>query len=70
MSRNVTVKNLASGEIIEDTADVVISAKGGLNEVMWPKIKGLEEFQGKLVHSGAWDDRCVGPVASSIPRPC
>jgi cation diffusion facilitator CzcD-associated flavoprotein CzcO len=55
----VTVKNLKTGEIIEDSADVVISAKGGLNEVAWPKIKGLEEYQGKLVHSGAWDERCV-----------
>ncbi|KAH6691332.1 hypothetical protein F5X68DRAFT_252255 [Plectosphaerella plurivora] len=53
---DVTVKNLKTGEIIEDSADVVISAKGGLNDISWPKIKGLEEFQGKLVHSGAWDD--------------
>ncbi|KAJ4340575.1 hypothetical protein N0V95_007474 [Ascochyta clinopodiicola] len=44
------------GEIIEDVANVVISAKGGLNQILWPNIKNLKTYQGKLIHSGAWDD--------------
>ncbi|KZM18733.1 uncharacterized protein EKO05_0006626 [Ascochyta rabiei] len=53
---NVEIKNLKTGEIIEDTADVVVTAKGDLNQIKWPKIKNLETYQGKLMHSGAWDD--------------
>jgi cation diffusion facilitator CzcD-associated flavoprotein CzcO len=43
----------------KDTADVVISARGGLNKIAWPKIEGLGNFKGKLMHSGAWDERCI-----------
>ncbi|KAJ8117410.1 hypothetical protein OPT61_g1397 [Boeremia exigua] len=52
----VTVRNLKTDEIIEDTANVVISAKGGLNQIMWPKIKNLNLYKGNLMHSGAWDE--------------
>lgn len=55
--RRVKVHNLETDEIFEDTANMVISAKGGLNEVKWPKIKGLGDYKGKLIHSGAWDER-------------
>jgi cation diffusion facilitator CzcD-associated flavoprotein CzcO len=58
--------NLKTGDIIEDTANVVISAKGGLNQIMWPKIKNLETYQGKLIHSGAWDDKYVQTHCSPI----
>ncbi|KAH6995475.1 hypothetical protein BKA56DRAFT_473041 [Ilyonectria sp. MPI-CAGE-AT-0026] len=52
----VKIRNLKSNEVFEETTDIVISAKGGLNQIMWPKVKGLDEYQGKLVHSGAWDE--------------
>ncbi|KAH6672644.1 hypothetical protein F5X68DRAFT_141085 [Plectosphaerella plurivora] len=53
---HVKVKNLKTGELVDDTADVIISCKGGLNQIMWPKVKNFETYQGKLVHSGAWDE--------------
>ena len=34
----------ASGEILESTADVLISARGALNELAWPDIEGLNSF--------------------------
>ncbi|KAM0276426.1 hypothetical protein ACHAQH_006778 [Verticillium albo-atrum] len=52
----VKVRNLESGLVFKEVADVVISAKGGLNQIQWPKVKGLEEYKGRLVHSGAWDE--------------
>ncbi|KAF9776181.1 hypothetical protein IL306_005672, partial [Fusarium sp. DS 682] len=53
---HVTVRDLKTDCVFEDAADVVISAQGGLNQIAWPKIDGLAEFEGKLMHSGAWDE--------------
>ncbi|KAM5361894.1 hypothetical protein ACJZ2D_012839 [Fusarium nematophilum] len=53
----VKIHNIKTGEVFEDTANVVISAKGGLNQIMWPRIKGLGDYRGKLIHSGEWDER-------------
>ncbi|KAI1049953.1 hypothetical protein LB506_001854 [Fusarium annulatum] len=52
------VKNIKTGETFEDTANILVSAKGGLNQIAWPEIKGLKQFAGKLMHSGAWDESC------------
>ncbi|CZR42542.1 monooxygenase family protein [Fusarium proliferatum ET1] len=54
----LTVKNVKTGETFEDTANILVSAKGGLNQIAWPEIKGLKQFAGKLMHSGAWDESC------------
>jgi cation diffusion facilitator CzcD-associated flavoprotein CzcO len=54
--RKITVTNLATGEIFEDKADVLITARGQLNEVNWPNVPGMDKFQGKLLHSAEWDD--------------
>ncbi len=37
------------------TADVFISAVGGLSEPAIPDLPGLERFQGKVMHSARWD---------------
>jgi cation diffusion facilitator CzcD-associated flavoprotein CzcO len=37
------------------TADVVVSAAGGLSEPKLPPIPGVESFEGKLMHSAEWD---------------
>jgi cation diffusion facilitator CzcD-associated flavoprotein CzcO len=37
------------------TADVLISAAGGLSDPKTPDVPGLERFQGKVFHSAAWD---------------
>jgi cation diffusion facilitator CzcD-associated flavoprotein CzcO len=57
------------------TADLLISAGGGLNEPSVPKLIGLETFQGTIFHSAYWDHRhnltgrdvaVVGTGASAI----
>jgi cation diffusion facilitator CzcD-associated flavoprotein CzcO len=54
---NITVQNLATGETIQDQADVLISARGTLNTPSWPEIDGLETYKGKVMHSAKWDER-------------
>jgi cation diffusion facilitator CzcD-associated flavoprotein CzcO len=44
------------GSAYEEEADVVIQATGSLNAWKWPAVKGLMDFQGKLMHSAQWDD--------------
>ncbi|KAL3436128.1 hypothetical protein BDV09DRAFT_203574 [Aspergillus tetrazonus] len=44
------------GRIFEDSADVLITETGLLNEWKWPAIPGLHGFKGKLLHSAAWDE--------------
>ncbi|KAL2024166.1 hypothetical protein VTK56DRAFT_9322 [Thermocarpiscus australiensis] len=51
----IQVQNLSTGETFEDVANVLITARGQLNEISWPDIPGLDKFQGKMMHSGAWD---------------
>lgn len=53
----MTVENLKTGEIFVDKADVVISARGSLNEINWPQIPGLDGVKIPVMHSAAWDDR-------------
>jgi hypothetical protein len=66
--RRLIVKNNKTGESFEDTANILVSAKGGLNQVAWPQIKGLKQFGGKLMHSGAWDERSVKGLLASSER--
>jgi len=47
---------MKTGEIIHDDTDVLISARGGLNEFVWPEIPGLETFQGEVMHSAKWNE--------------
>ncbi|KAJ8105299.1 hypothetical protein OPT61_g10263 [Boeremia exigua] len=35
--------------------DFLVSAVGQLNQPRYPKIEGLEDFQGKVMHSARWD---------------
>jgi cation diffusion facilitator CzcD-associated flavoprotein CzcO len=37
------------------TADVVVSGMGALSEPAYPKLPGLETFEGKAFHSARWD---------------
>jgi cation diffusion facilitator CzcD-associated flavoprotein CzcO len=43
----------AADEMIE--AEIFVSAVGQLNRPAYPKLKGLEKFQGKTFHSAIWD---------------
>lgn len=47
--------SVGSANEIEVEADVLINGSGFLSKWSWPKIKGIETYQGTLVHSAAWD---------------
>ena len=53
---NLQIKDLTTGETFEDRAEFFINAGGVLNNWKWPNIPGLESFQGKLMHSAAYDE--------------
>jgi cation diffusion facilitator CzcD-associated flavoprotein CzcO len=55
---HVQVKNLKTGEVLHDKADVLISARGNLNNPAWPEIEGLQTFKGEVMHSAKWNERC------------
>ncbi len=57
------------------TADVVVAAPGPLHEPSFPDVPGIEDFQGEMFHSAAWDHdydlrgkrvAVIGSGASSI----
>ena len=48
------VQELVSGRSFEDICDIFIYACGYLNDWAWPKISGLDEYEGELVHSANW----------------
>ena len=43
------------GEIVKDEGDVLLTGIGNLNKWEWPQLKGLHDFEGKLLHSAEWD---------------
>ena len=49
------LKDLASKNEVEETADILINASGPLNQWKWPEISGLHDYQGRLLHSANWD---------------
>lgn len=56
-SRKIKVTNLSTGETFVDAANILITARGQLNDISWPGIPGLDRFKGKVMHSGEWDTR-------------
>jgi cation diffusion facilitator CzcD-associated flavoprotein CzcO len=44
------------GSVFSDSCSVLISSSGSLNNWKWPDIPGLHDFQGKLLHTAAWDE--------------
>ncbi|OGM45371.1 flavin-binding monooxygenase [Aspergillus bombycis] len=53
---DITVQNCVTGEVIQDTCDVLYACIGALNDWKWPDIRGLDTFKGKLLHSASWDE--------------
>ncbi|KAK3699197.1 hypothetical protein LTR37_016558 [Vermiconidia calcicola] len=45
----------ADGEVFEDTSDIIVSARGNLNNKQWPNVEGLWDFKGEIMHSSAWN---------------
>lgn len=58
------------GKVFEDTSDVLISARGNLNNIAWPEIEGLKSFKGEVMHSAAWNTSFVKPIERSLKIPC
>lgn len=52
----VNVRNLENNELVEDRAEIFINAGGVLNNWKWPVIPGLNEFQGKMMHSANYEE--------------
>lgn len=50
---NQTAQDGSVKEII-DECDILLHATGVLNKFKWPKIKGLETFKGKMIHTARW----------------
>ncbi|KAF1816732.1 FAD/NAD(P)-binding domain-containing protein [Eremomyces bilateralis CBS 781.70] len=50
------IKNLDTGDIIDDHAEFFINAGGVLNNWKWPDIPGLQDYRGKLMHSAAYEE--------------
>lgn len=63
--RKVVVKNETDGTTFTDEANIVVGARGTLNDYKWPEIPGLKDFKGTLMHSAAWDSRSVLQFVSS-----
>ena len=60
----VKLQDVKSGNIFSDRCDVLITAIGNLNEWRWPKIPGLHDFEGQIIHSAAWDPKYDYKVCS------
>lgn len=50
------MESLLTGEVLVDEADIVISARGTLNDISWPKVEGFSDLAIPVMHSAAWDD--------------
>ena len=61
----VKMENVKTGEVFEDSADVLMQGIGVLNEWKWPSIPGLQDYQGKLLHSASWDEHFDHKVCPS-----
>lgn len=55
--RKLKIEKTATGEVFDDDADIVVACKGNLNTPSWPKIEGIKNFKGEMMHSAAWNDR-------------
>ncbi|KAG0649281.1 sterigmatocystin biosynthesis monooxygenase stcW [Hyphodiscus hymeniophilus] len=45
----------ADGTQFEDECEILVNGSGVLNKPKYPNIPGMNEFGGKIMHSGAWD---------------
>ncbi|KAJ5531135.1 hypothetical protein N7527_004528 [Penicillium freii] len=55
---NVQIQDIESSSTYTDQCDILIQATGALNDWKWPKIPGLHDFKGNLMHSASWDESC------------
>ncbi|KAI3401753.1 hypothetical protein diail_9417 [Diaporthe ilicicola] len=53
----VVTRNLVTGEVVRDWCHVLIHATGYLNKPAWPKVPGLEDYEGIKAHSADYDPK-------------
>lgn len=53
----MSIESLDTGEKLEEYVDIVVSARGFLNDIKWPSIPGWENFKGEKMHSAAWNEK-------------
>jgi cation diffusion facilitator CzcD-associated flavoprotein CzcO len=46
----------AADRTVQDSCHILIHACGYLNKLAWPKIPGLEKYEGVKLHSADYDD--------------
>lgn len=51
----VKILNSETGEVLTDSAHILINGGGILNAWRYPPIPGIKVYKGALVHSAAWD---------------
>jgi hydroxyversicolorone monooxygenase len=39
-----------------EMCDILLHSTGVLNKIAWPKIEGLQDFKGKVIHSADWPE--------------
>ncbi|KAF7535015.1 hypothetical protein G7054_g5741 [Neopestalotiopsis clavispora] len=49
---------MPTGEMESSTemCDILLHSTGVLNKIAWPKIEGLQDFKGKIIHSADWPE--------------
>lgn len=63
----MTVEDTQTGQRFVDEADVVVSARGALNNISWPKIPGILDAKIPVMHSAAWDQEYVSSIPIILP---
>jgi cation diffusion facilitator CzcD-associated flavoprotein CzcO len=51
---NVRIEDTITGRTFDDWCNYLLNAGGILNAWQWPRISGLHDFKGRLVHSANW----------------
>lgn len=52
----IDVRNLENNQVIQDSAEFFINSGGVLNSWRMPDIPGLQDFQGKTMHSARYEE--------------
>lgn len=53
---DIEVNDLATGKAVRDSCHILIHACGYLNKPAWPKVPGLDDYQGIKLHSANYDN--------------
>ena len=54
--RKLTVLRVKEGQTFEEECDILVTARGQLNNISWPDIPGFDTFRGQIMHSSDWNE--------------